>query len=245
MPFDIAWVRSQLPNRRVDWYDSIGSTMTGALDLARAGAATGTAVAADQQTAGQGRHGRSWHSPPGDGLYVSVVLKAAEHFPALTLASGLATREAIALVTGIECDVRWPNDLLIANRKCAGILTVTEGSAAIVGIGINVNQEAFPPDLAGMATSLRIAAGRTHSREQLLVQLLTALDRWKMALAVNGLTPILGAFSAVSSYVRGRRVSAEEGITGVTAGLDPHGFLLVRRDNGEVVKILAGGVRPL
>ncbi len=117
----------------------------------------GSVVIADEQTAGQGRHGHSWHSAPGAGIYCSIVLDPA---PALTLALGLATVEAIAEATGIACDLRWPNDVMLDGKKCAGILVQLVDGKAIAGIGINVNHTEFPPDLAAEATSLRIVCGR-------------------------------------------------------------------------------------
>ncbi|MEZ5403303.1 MAG: biotin--[acetyl-CoA-carboxylase] ligase [Bryobacteraceae bacterium] len=246
--FDIDWVRAQMPGRRLDWYESIGSTMPAAGELAAGGALSGTAVAAGEQTAGQGRHGRAWHSEAESGLYITVILRLpqkAEHFPALTLAAGLAAREAVALTTGVECDIRWPNDLLIDGRKVAGILTQAEHGAAIVGIGVNVNHAEFPGELGEIATSLRIATGEAQSRERLLVQLLRCLDLRRAALVREGLAPLLGEFARASTYVVGRRVRTDGYGEGVTAGLDENGFLLVRREDGTVTRVVAGGVRPL
>jgi BirA family biotin operon repressor/biotin-[acetyl-CoA-carboxylase] ligase len=247
VPFEIHWVRAQLPGRRIDYYDSIASTMPAAAQLAEQGAPSGTAVVAECQTAGQGRHGRAWLSEPGIGLYVSVIVRlpeAAEHFPALTLAAGLAAREAVGLCTGLDCDIRWPNDLLLDGHKCAGILTQAEQGVAVVGIGINVNHASFPGELAAIATSLRIASGHPHSREQLLVQLLRSLDLRRDALVRDGIPPLLRDFAEASSYVRGRRVRTGDGIEGITAGLDGSGFLLLRRSDGSIARVLAGGVRP-
>src|SRR5262249_46329960 len=137
----------------------------------------GTVVIAEEQTAGQGRHGHTWQSKKGLGLYLSVVLPR-ESTPALTMALGLATAEAITTATALTCDLRWPNDVMIGNRKTAGILAQLVESAAIAGIGINVNHEIFPAELAGEATSLRIESGREQSREQLLIALLPAVDRY-------------------------------------------------------------------
>ncbi len=240
MKLDVAWVRSQLPDREIHWLDSIGSTMTEASRLAEAGCPSGTVVGAEEQTAGIGRHGRSWHSEAGTGLYQTIVLRPrfqAESFPALTLAMGLAAREAILAATGVECDLRWPNDLMIGHEKCGGILVNVEGAAAMAGIGINVNHDVIPVE---EATSLRLASGRVHAREPILVALLRRVDWW----AARPVAEVIGEFERVSSFASGRRVSADGGETGTTAGLDEHGFLLLRRDNGEVVRILAGGVRP-
>lgn len=218
--------------------------------LAAEGAPHLTCVVAGEQTAGQGRLGRAWHSAAGAGLYVSIVLRlpfAPAAFPALTIAIGLAVREAIEEATGVACDLRWPNDLLIGNRKCAGILVNLDSGAVIAGVGINVNHEDFPPELAAEATSLRIAAGRAFSPEVLLDALLGAVDRYCQLVATQGIDPVLRLFTSASSYASGRRVvvdQAGESIAGVTAGLDERGFLRVRKDNGVVVTILAGGVRP-
>jgi BirA family transcriptional regulator, biotin operon repressor / biotin---[acetyl-CoA-carboxylase] ligase len=223
-------LRLALPDRRIDYYPSIDSTMRAAAALPRC-----SVVIADEQTAGQGRHGHSWHSAPRTGIYCSIVL---DPTPALTLAIGLATVEAIAEATGIACDLRWPNDVMLDGKKCAGILVQLIDGKAIAGIGINVNQTEFPPDLAAEATSLRISAGREFSREAILTFLLPAVERYS---AIE-LEQILDLFANASSYVSGRRVVIND-VQGVTAGLDPAGFLKVRQDDGTVTLILAGGVR--
>jgi BirA family transcriptional regulator, biotin operon repressor / biotin---[acetyl-CoA-carboxylase] ligase len=250
MGFDIQAVRSQLPDRLIHWHPVLESTMLEASRLAAAGAPSGTVVGAEEQTAGRGRHGRTWHSETDSGLYVSVILR--HHFtpnalPVVTLALGLAVSDAILQSTDLACDLRWPNDVLIQSRKCAGILTLLEGSAIIAGIGINVNHSSFPAELSGIATSLRLANGRVHSREKLLQNLLPALDRYCGLLERDGREPILEMFSRASSYVTGRRVSVDQdGFTlhGTTAGLAESGFLHLRGDDGRNHVIVAGGVRP-
>ncbi|HEV2445969.1 MAG TPA: biotin--[acetyl-CoA-carboxylase] ligase, partial [Candidatus Sulfopaludibacter sp.] len=126
----MARVRGSFPGRRIDYYGTIDSTMRAAapLDL-------GAVVVAGEQTAGQGRHGHSWHSESGKGLYCSITLRPA---PVLTLALGLAAADAIAHVTGIACDLRWPNDLMLDDRKVAGILVQLAEGKAVAGIGINL-----------------------------------------------------------------------------------------------------------
>jgi len=224
--------------------------MTEAQLLAVAGCPSGTIVGAEEQTAGQGRYGRRWHSEPDSGLYVSMILRypfPADSLPLVTLALGLATTDAILKATDLACDLRWPNDVLIQSRKCAGILTQMEGSAIIAGIGINVNHPEFPDDLKDLATSLRIASGRVHSREKLLVELVASVDAFCTMLAKEGKQPILAMFSRASSYVFGRRVSVDQGdsiLQGTTAGLNESGFLLLRGDDGKQNVIIAGGVRP-
>src|ERR1039458_322571 len=180
--FDIDSVRRQLPGRQIFFFESITSTMHEAATLAAAGCPSGTAVVAEEQTAGQGRHGHSWHSEPGAGL---------------------------------------------------------------VG---NVNHPAFPPEIAAEATSLRLASGRPHSREDQLICLLPTIDSFCRMLLEGGRHPILDQFARHSSYVHGKRVRVEQPggiVTGTTAGLDPAGFLKLRADDGSESLILAGGVRPV
>jgi BirA family biotin operon repressor/biotin-[acetyl-CoA-carboxylase] ligase len=224
--------------------------MTDAALLAAAGCASGTAVVAEEQTAGQGRHGRAWHSQRGAGLYLTIVLRLPlplDDVPVLTLALGLATAEAIARSSGLACDLRWPNDLLLDGRKCAGILVQTSGTAFLVGIGVNVNQAAFPAELARSATSLRLVSGVEHSREALLEALLVSVDSFAKMLVEGGRDPVVLMFARASSYTFGKRVNVEQAgalIEGVTDGLTPSGFLLLRRDDGTSALITAGGVRP-
>jgi BirA family transcriptional regulator, biotin operon repressor / biotin---[acetyl-CoA-carboxylase] ligase len=250
MALDLDSVLARLPGRKILWLESTDSTMLDTARLAAAGCPSGAVVGAEEQTGGQGRFGRKWHSEPRSGLYFSIVLRLdmpAETLPIATLALGLATAEAIANATGLAPDLRWPNDVLLNDRKCAGILVQLNDSALITGIGVNVNHAAFPEDIAPLATSLRLASGREHSREDLLVELLTAIDRLIMLFAERGKEPILDLFSRASSYVYGRRVIVEQGgqpAIGTTDGLDANGFLYLRRDDGTRNVIMAGGVRP-
>lgn len=250
MPMDIEQVRSELVNHTVYWHPSIGSTMTEASRLAAAGCESGTIVGAEEQTAGQGRYGRVWHSEPGSGLYVSIILRnqfPPDTLPLVTLALGLAVSDAILKTAGLAADLRWPNDVLLQQKKCAGILTQLEGQAIIAGIGINVNHAVFPDQLSSIATSLRIVSGRAQSRERLLVNLVFSVATFCTLLEREGREPILDMFSRASSFVSGRRVYVDQGDTmlhGTTAGLNPGGFLMLRGDDGKESVILAGGVRP-
>jgi len=226
---------------RIIRLESTDSTMKEA-----AGHPPGTVIVAEQQTAGQGRLGRSWHSEPGAGLYVSIVLEPvgeAAELPVITLALGLAAQEAVQNVAGVTCDLRWPNDLLIGERKCAGILVQLEGGVIIAGIGVNVNHTSFPEELAGTATSLRLATGREHSREELLAALLNAVSSYIALLEEEGPDAVLRLFARASSYVHGRRVQVGR-LTGITDGLDPTGFLWLREESGQRHLIRSGGLRP-
>jgi BirA family biotin operon repressor/biotin-[acetyl-CoA-carboxylase] ligase len=231
---DIDRIHRAFPGRAVEYRASVDSTMHAA-----AGQPVGAVVLAEEQTAGQGRHGHSWHSAAGDGVYCSLVLRQS---PLLTLALGLATHSAIFEATGLVCDLRWPNDLMLGEKKVAGILVQAAGRNAIAGIGINVNQTGFPADVASLATSLRLAAGRQIGREEILLALLPAVE----SIVAQDKGAILASFTHLSSYASGRRVEVHqpEGIlAGTTMGLDPAGFLMVRRDDGTDTLIVAGGVR--
>lgn len=243
-------VCESLQPRTVLWLEQTDSTMLDAARLAAGGCPSGTVVGAEEQTAGQGRHGRSWRSDREDGLYFSTVLRLPlppAQQPMVTMAVGLAVADAIANTTGVAVDLRWPNDVLLGDRKLCGILVQQHNSALVCGIGININQLSFPEELMPIATSLRMAAGRTLAREPILIEVLRSMDRHLEILVNQGVPAILQLFTAASSYVSGRRVVVEQGdrlLHGTTAGLDANGFLLLRQDDGSQTLILAGGVRP-
>lgn len=232
MPLDIAHIREAFPSGLIDYYPTIDSTMHAAAKLPR-----GSVVLADEQTAGLGRHGHSWHSEPGNGIYCSIVLDPS---PVPTLALGLAAAEAIACSTGIACDLRWPNDLMLDGKKVAGILVQLVDDKVVAGIGINVNHAMLPAELE--ATSLRLHAGRELSREEIVLALLRAIP----AFLSEDTETILRLFTHASSYAAGRRVVVHQPdgiVEGVTAGLNAAGFLIVRKDDGTDTLIFAGGVR--
>ena len=232
---DIDRIRRAFPDRNILYYPTVDSTMRAA-----AGGRAGDIVLADEQTAGQGRHGHSWHSAPTDGIYCSLVLPQT---PVLTLALGLATHSAIFEATGLVCDLRWPNDLMLGDRKVAGILVQAAGPNAIAGIGINVNHSAFPDDVAiagHFPASRRRPAPATRRNSAG-----AACPRWNSIVA-QPKEVILQSFTHLSSYAAGRRVEVHQPdgiLEGTTAGLDPAGFLIVRQDDGTDTLIVAGGVR--
>jgi BirA family biotin operon repressor/biotin-[acetyl-CoA-carboxylase] ligase len=266
--FDLASVSAALANtafaHKLQHLPSAGSTNLLALEAAQSGAPHGSVWIADEQTAGRGRSNHRWHSPGGDGLYVSVLLRpqmALVDALWLSLATGLAVQSAIKTVTSLKPDIRWPNDLLLGNRKCAGILVETSAIAsqseapamlryAVIGVGINVNHQSFPSELESLATSLRRESGKQWARELILIELLRALER-EIALLeaeLNGTSieaSLLKRFAASSTWVRGKHVSVDEagGYTGVTDGLDARGFLRVAGDDGVLRTVLSGGVR--
>lgn len=229
------------------------STNSDALASARNGAPHGSVYFADEQKAGRGRGHHGWHSAAGEGLYVSVLLRPqipAAHLPLLPLVAGLAAADAIRSTSLLDVDLRWPNDLLIGPRKTGGILVEahTEGSTvafAVVGIGINVHQRSFNPGLSTPATSLDTEAGQRIPRQPLLVSLLKSLERETLALADTAAEETIPKrVERASTWVRGRNVEVHgpQACNGVTAGLDKHGFLLVRTAAG-IVTVQTGGIR--
>ena len=214
--------------------------MKDAAVLAANGEPHGTAIVAERQTGGIGRHGHSWHSESPGGLYLSMVLRLrTAASPALTMALGLAVQRSVDDVTGVTTDLRWPNDVMLNERKLAGILVqAAEGGALIAGIGVNVNQSSFPEDLAAIATSLKIETGKDHDKEALLNRVIAESLRY----AAMTKPEILRQFEERSTYIKGKSVTVDGRIKGVTAGLDPNGFLLLRTDAG-IQTILTGGLR--
>lgn len=269
-PEDIApLVRNTIFSGNIHCYRQVESTNSLALAAAAQSGHTepapeGGVFLAEEQTAGRGRAGHSWHSEPGTGIYCSFLLRPSLP-PAdalwFSLSAGVAVHDAVHETTGLSPDLRWPNDVLLNEKKFAGILTEmgTEGTRvqhAVIGIGINVNQERFPAELCGVATSLRIESGREWPRLELTAALVRAVDREYRGLvrATSGpvrtpnlrFGPIIKRVESRSSYAFGKAVYVDEdgGYSGVTDGLDPHGFLRVRTDRGLRI-VISGGVRPL
>ena len=250
-------LRRQLPHspfgKRIYHFFKAGSTNSVAFELALAGEPHGTIVMAEEQTAGRGRSGHSWHSEKTNGVYMSVLLRppiSPMHAPLMTLLTGLALRDAVLEETGTAPDLRWPNDLLLAGKKCCGILTEMHAEPdrvhfLVTGIGVNVNHASLPAEISGLATSLRMVTGRTHSRLQLVVRLLRHLESYYNLFLAEGPAPIVTRFHEVSSFARGKRVSIStpsESYTGLTEGLEPHGLLRVRRDDGRLETVISGDV---
>ncbi|KAA6458736.1 biotin--[acetyl-CoA-carboxylase] ligase [Acidobacteria bacterium AB60] len=230
-----------------------GSTNSDAMAAAREGAPHGSVIFADEQTAGRGRGDHAWHSAAGQGLYVSVILRLplpAAQLPWLPLAGGLAAAEAVRAASGLAVDLRWPNDLLLGPRKTGGILAEAQTdsgtlSFAVMGIGINVHQRSFDPNLATPGSSLDLESGRVIDRQQLLIALLESLEREGRALLQPGAGSAIAArLERASTWIRGREVEVHgpQGCAGVTEGLDPRGFLKVRTAEG-LVHVQTGGIR--
>lgn len=255
--FDLAALETALAGTafagKLHFSAATNSTNTDAVNAARAGAPHGSVYFADQQLAGRGRGANTWLSTAGDGLYVSVLLRPrlpAARMPLLPLAAGLAAADAVRSVSGLLVDLRWPNDILIGPRKAGGILVEahTEDHTlayAVIGIGINVHQRAFPPDLATPATSLDLEANQRISRQHLLAALLKSLEREALALREPlAAVSVPARLEQTSTWIRNRviQVHGPQACTGVTAGLDEDGFLLVQTAAGQVT-VQTGGIR--
>ena len=257
--FDVGAVEGSIAGTRfatgVKHFAVVGSTNQLAVEAAERGEQDGVWIA-DEQTAGRGRGGHSWHSATGDGLYLSVLVRP--EVPAgmaarIPLHTGLAVRAAVEEATGLMLDIRWPNDLMFGERKCGGILVESSSGAggmlryAVIGIGLNVGHAGFPAELAGLATSLYLESGREFGREGLAAGILRHLED---ELGRVGEAELADRMRAASSWVEGKRVrvgadddGAGGGYTGWTRGLDRDGFLHVEDDGGAMRTVYSGGVR--
>jgi len=242
--------------RRHEWLAACASTNDVCTERARAGAEAGLVIAADTQTAGRGRLGRSWHSPPGDNLYVSLLLRpkrAPAEIPPLTLLAGAAVADAVAAL-GLLPRLKWPNDVQLVDadsnggarrRKLAGILTemVTSGATVehvVVGIGINVNGTDFPPDIADRATSVALALGRGVARAELLASVLNAFEPRYDDFVRRGPAAAVDAFEAHAALPERCRV--DDRLEGTALRIDGDGALILRDDAGSIHRVVSGEI---
>ena len=237
---------------RILRYESVTSTNTELARLAAEGAAEGLAIVADEQTAGRGRLQRAWSSPKGAGLYFSILLRpriAVERWPLITFVAALATSDALLEGSAVQTDIKWPNDLFANERKICGILAeaieTPAGRAVVVGIGINLTNNAFPPELIAVATSVAQESGRAPERETILAALLNALARWYSLLHdADGAEKIIAAWTSRSSYASDKLVQVTNGaevLQGITRGLENDGALRLETTQG-IQLIRAGDV---
>lgn len=225
-----------------------GSTNDNALLAARSGAPHGSLFVADEQTAGRGRRGNSWLAAPGESLLFSVLLRPElelERVSALTLAIGLALRDAVAPLVGQPAQIKWPNDLYVNKKKLAGILVESQMQgerlqAVVVGVGLNVATRDFPPEIAERATSLALLGASSLEREPLLQAILAAMALRLEAYRQSGVAGILDELNAADA-LRGERVRVD-GQSGVGRGLDASGRLLLEDEQGLTHAILSGTV---
>jgi BirA family biotin operon repressor/biotin-[acetyl-CoA-carboxylase] ligase len=226
------------------------STNDLAKQAARAGAPHGSTWVAEEQSEGRGRQGRRWTAPPGESLLFSVLLRIdrdARWLPPVSVTAGLTVTEAIGLHVRVSRPLlKWPNDVLIRDRKVAGVLVEVAGSGArphavVIGIGINVHTRVFPPELASTATSIALEGERVPSRGDLLADILERLDRDLPIVVERGLG-LLAARLAACDGLRGSSVRCMEGEEGIAEGIDDSGRLLVRRADGTLGRWSTGEV---
>ncbi len=226
----------------VRWLPEVDSTNRYVMDEARAGAAQGLVVVADHQTAGRGRLGRKWVAPPGASLLVSVLLRpsiAAEGWHVLVMAAGLAMAEALQTTTGVVAGLKWPNDLLVGDRKLGGILAEASGDALVVGIGVNIEWSEVPDDLTLIATACNLEGGVAVTRSVVLDEFLA-----RYSARLGDLDASRAAYEARLTTV-GQRVRVEQTdgvLVGVARGVDELGRLLLVNDDGTVESITVGDV---
>ena len=242
---------------RLFYAAEVGSTNDLAAAAAERGAPEGTTFVAGAQTSGRGRLGRSWFSPPGSGLYCSIVVRRAAVAPWITLAAGVAVADGIRAATGLPLQIKWPNDVVAvdgagfkARRKIAGLLAEASSGPRgiqhiIVGIGINLSPAAFPPELAGRAGSIEGELGRPVDAGPVLAAVLAALNATLIELETSGPAALRSRWLSLAPSAEGAPIEWDGPsgpMAGMTAGLDHDGALLARTPEG-VARIISGEVR--
>ena len=243
-------LNTKIFGRKIYAFDSVDSTMDFAFRLGLEGALEGTLVCAEGQTKGRGRLGRQWHSPKGKGIYASIILRPSlppSIVSQLTLLSAVSMCEAIKKVCHLQTAIKWPNDILVGNKKLAGILTELSAEMdrvrfVVIGFGLNVNTSSSL--LPSSATSLKHELHRSVSRTELMQEILRYLEKWYQILGKEGFLKIVQRWKELSSTL-GRRVRVEgigEYIEGEAIDMDENGSLIIRNDAGIKFKRISGDV---
>lgn len=248
--------KAALAGRKVYFFQEVDSTNTIAFDLGKEGKPHGTLVVAESQTKGRGRLGRKWESPPGTGIYCSIILRpelAPEDLPKITLAAGVAVCKAVEKKTNLAPLIKWPNDILLAGKKLGGILTETgnfmygEPPLVVLGIGLNINSDlsGFPTALSGKITSLKIQTGRQYSRGSFLKAIINEIEKNLTELQKNNFHKIIRQFrkrDAVSGKLLSWVTIKGDITTGVSLGIDDHGLLHIKDEQGTIHEIMSGDI---
>jgi BirA family biotin operon repressor/biotin-[acetyl-CoA-carboxylase] ligase len=258
--------RSMIIGREIIFFDTINSTNTYAMELADMGYPEGTVIIADAQTGGKGRLGRKWLSPQGKNLYMSTILRPVilpRDAAILTLMSAVACASAIKRLSSVPASIKWPNDIMVSDRKLGGILTEIKADMerifhAVIGIGININLEAedMPDEIKACATSIKIEQksrraevqnSSDFSRTLIAIEIIKELDRWYSMLLNSGKKPVIEEWLKLSSTI-GRAVKVTVGnnvFTGIAGTIDEEGMLMLKLPDNTVKKISAGDVTVL
>lgn len=245
---DTAWA-----GRPVCFYEELASTNLQAKLDAENGAREGTLIVADMQTAGRGRRGRSWSSPPGTNVYFTLILKPdfrVELASMVTLVMGLAVAEGIRETCGLEARIKWPNDIVVNGKKVCGILAEMSTERdfihyVVMGVGINVARQDFPPEIAQTASCLEQECGRAVSRAEIMVNVMKAFETYYGIFRGDGsLAGLLDRYNGMLAGKDGEvRILDPKGeYRGISRGINPAGELLVEREDGTVEPVYAGEV---
>jgi len=248
-------LRTQTLSRHIYHFYKVDSTNAFAARLLNHGykVPDGTVVIAESQTAGRGRFGRSWHSETEAGLYFSVILRPrvpSSLAPFFNLATAVAMHNAIERDTRIDVDIKWPNDLLVRDKKIGGILAEIQAEVdmvktLIVGVGVNVNHQTMPEDIAARATSLRIVSGRIQSRLEIFAEFMEEFEILYREFEKSGPRSIIAQWTSNSSFSTGRNIEINDGvrvIKGITRGLNHLGALRVEQADGNIEDVYSGDV---
>ena len=245
-------LKTSFIGRNIDYQESTGSTQKIAHQLSNDDAPEGTVVLAEEQVSGRGRMDRKWHSPKFTGIWMSIILRPnilPARAPQLTLLAAVAVVQAMEEVTGLVPEIKWPNDILINGRKVTGILTELQAEAdrinsVIIGIGINVNQEAFPEDIEQTATSLLIEKGEPVSRTELIKSVFAQLEKLYSIYMENGFLPIklLWESYAVSIGKKLKARTLTSVIEGCALGITDDGVLKIEDKDGVIHHVYSADI---
>lgn len=246
-------MQTEWAGREVLYFDETDSTNTEIKKAAEANAVHGTLAVADYQSLGKGRRGRSWTSPHGVGIWMSLLLRPKLHpscASMLTLVAALAVADGIKEVCGLEAKIKWPNDIVVNGKKVCGILTEMSTELecinyVVVGIGINANTSEFPEDIRDIATSLLLETGNRVSRSRIISAVMKAMERYyDLFLAHQDMSGLLETYNGMlankDNVVRVLAPSNE--YVGTSEGINAEGELLVRMEDGELRTVISGEV---
>lgn len=242
--------------QEIFFYEKVGSTNTIAFDLAEK-AKEGAVVIADSQEKGRGRLGRTWISPPGVNIYMSIILRPEiepKDMTLITIMASVACATALRRATGLDISIKWPNDLMASDKKLGGILTELKTDQrrilfTIIGIGINVNIEVteFPEDVREIATSVKNETGKPYARENIIAEILNEMNKWYMILNTMEKETLLSEWQRLTSTL-GRDVMVivgQETYTGLAEAIDDEGMLILRLPSGELKRVSSGDLTVL
>lgn len=246
-------IDTEWAGQTVYYFDQIDSTNIRAKQLGEGGVPHGTLIVAGQQNAGRGRRGRTWESPPGVSIYMSIVLRpemSPVKAPMLTLVMALSAADSLKEYTGLDVQIKWPNDIVLNGKKLVGILTEMSTEMdyinhVVIGVGINVNTERLPEELEEKATSLRLETGRIIRRSEIIASIMKRFEEnYQLFMETQGLRQMQEKYNSllINREKEVRILGAKEEYTAYALGINEKGELLVRRDNGKIETVLAGEV---